>query len=572
MAGAWSGIAGQVLADHEIHLFYEFDLPEPPPPPQGWWARFWSPDTEPPTICPSTPLAALADVALSGLPPDQSAALSRRYANECVWKKAPGDVGSDFYPHVRDLACGGEAVPVRATRCKLSVHAQRLIDSADLYEESVPPEQRLRKRIALTWRGRELARLEAHGVAARPLTLTLDAVNLYVFPSTLKQLMSVRVVASPLGGGALTPLELLEVLVALTHAHKLRWVERQGTPLDAPAFSLDQLVRSLIGAGKPADTRRLRSYTYARFATPMTHADADHFGLYLARHYTTDYVVDAQLAGIERVRTFETVGHTVSLEGSATIVAPAPGAGELPSFLLDYKSNTLRQHYVPIALLATHELGFLVDRTHRSVMPHHIDDIRSEETIEKFAELRRDALLFRDWFRFTQVSHISMHNELNRAFRRALGLDQMFREFTDDVNDIDAYLRTESELRRAYSARKLTAVGAGAFAGLTALTIARELIKGFAQLLGHFTFEGKADLIGAVFGIAVFALVFWRTYRRVSSHHARSHGRDEATEQEKQEEQEEQEDRAKDALLDQMLQSSEERASASSAADLVRRP
>jgi len=148
----------------------------------------------------------------------------------------------------------------------------------------------------------------------------------------------------------------------------------------------------------------------------------------------------------------------------------------------------------------------------------------------------------------------------------------MFREFTDDVNDIDAYLRTESELRRAYSARKLTAVGAGAFAGLTALTIARELIKGFAQLLGHFTFEGKADLIGAVFGIAVFALVFWRTYRRVSSHHARSHGRDEATEQEKQEEQEEQEDRAKDALLDQMLQSSEERASASSAADLVRRP
>ena len=570
MSGAWSGMTGQVLAEHEIYLFFEFDL-------VAQAQRAHGPRTNPhvddvrraadmPASHALLVLRGLADVSASGLPADQIEALTQRYGHEHIWERAVGETGTDFYPHVRELATGRDAA--RGTFWKLGERALRVVNSADLYGENVAPAQRVRKHMVLNLKTRATERLREHGVDGRPLLISLDAVTLHVFPATAKRIVSVRVVAAPgTGGRTLAPLELLELQFALAHANKLDWIAHDGTATDTRPFSLDQLVRCLVGAMTPADTRRVRSYTYARFETPIAHADADRFGLYLARHYSTDYKVAAELAGVERVRTFETVGHTVSLEGSATIVAPTPGTGPLPSFLLNYRTNTLRQHYVPIALLATHELGFLVDRTRRSVMPYHSDD-ESGQILSNLAALRLEALIFRGCFRFTQVSHISLHNELNLAFRRALGLDRMLAEFTADVNDIDAYLRAQSELRKEEQGRWRTAVGFAAFGGLTAFTIMREVLSATVHGYEAFVKSGgilrdlrstlsawrdafpeatSIDLIAVLVGLAIGWWVFhWHLKRTATEGHAhRSEQGDEFAE------------RAKDSVLDQTIHSGE---------------
>jgi hypothetical protein len=533
-ADSWSKIASEIVADHEIHLFYEFD----------------SLGVE----GPATRLGDLVDGNTDWLPGDQVTALRGRYHDEKVWEKTTADVGGDFYDHLRDLVAG--RCEELATFWRLTAQAMRLLGTADLYEESTPRESRIRKRLALTLSKQGSERLQAHRIAPRPLSIKLDSVTLHAFST---QTSFAHVVASvrPLDGqGFVTALELLEAQVALARINKLSWRPvKDGQSNGTSPFGLNLLVRCLAQGATAAPPRaeRTRSYTFAAFAKPVSPEDSDRFGLYLARHYTTDYAVAPDIAGVERVRAFETVRHTIALEGAATIISPTDPSGSLPPFLKDFSTNTLHQHYVPIALLALHEYGFLVNRKTRSIMRYE-DAKDIDNTLQNLGRLRSDSLIFRVCFRFSQVSHITMHNELNRAFRAALGLDRMLHEFHTDITEIEAFLRAVEEHKRAAEEQKsqhrlfwFSVIGGASLAGFTAFTIltatfrvllafesvrqklldwGRGLVapEWLVQTSGAESSGHAPELLGLCFGVVIFCIAFWLISRNRPSPHAATHG------------------------------------------------
>jgi hypothetical protein len=523
----WSRIAPQQIAEHEVHFLYEFD---------GL-----------PLTGPSITFGYLGASKFGWIPDDQLAALRGRYRNEKIWEKAVGGAGTDFYSHLKQIVDGQRED--LATFWRLTPHAKSFLTSADLYEKDTPRSERVRKQIVLTLPDSKMQRLAAHGVAARSLAIVLDSGFLHIF-ATGKSFAHLIVRAEPIdGAGPLTAMELVEAQVALARVNELSWQYIEGTkPL--AAFNLNALIRQLV-QGEAAAVRkavRIRTYTYARLGSYLSSKDLDFLGFYLARHFSSDYLTDPAMQGVERVIQFETVRHTIALEGAATLISP-DASGKLPAYLEHFTTNTLRAHYVPIALLALHEYGFLIDRTSRSVMNYE-DERSVNKTLQALERLRSDSLVFRLCYRFSQVSHITMHNEMNQAFRKALGLDRMMNEFAADVTEIEAFLRAVQEHNTENRFYWFSVIGGASLAGFAALTIFTAIFRvllswksvqdhvlgPFDALLstewrdwlspGH-SMDGIAhapEVFGLILGLMIFMIAFLMISRQRPLPHIRVQG------------------------------------------------
>jgi hypothetical protein len=516
----WRRVAAASLADHEVHVFFEI---------AGVPLRG-------PAVC----LSDLAVRESACIPADQRQALAGRYRREPVWQEATADVGPDIYDHLRDIVAGRRKD--LSTVWELTPRAERLLGSADLYEEEQPADQRAAKRLGLTLSKRSLERLRGHGTEPRALTVGIERTMLHVF-ATGVAFLHVSLTIWPAGSDdPLSPLELLEAQVAVARFDRLSWrplADRQDE--GTARFSLGDLARSLVKSGPSAarETERPRTYTYLRLANAVARSDADLLALHLARHYTPDYVADPDIGGLVRIRAFANVGHVLSLEGATTIVAPVEETAALPGFLENFKQGTLRRHYIPIFVLGLHEYGFLVDRTSRSVLnPEDERDI--DKTLATLARLQSDSLVFRICFRFSQVSHISMHNELNRGFREVLGLDRMLREFAADVAEIEAFLRAAEEHKARSRTYVFSMIGGAALAALSGLTIFRESAKvlldykGVQDVLhwllnpaisaGWIIWPLSEDKIGLIAGFVVFVVSLLLLGRRRPLAHLEAEG------------------------------------------------
>ena len=251
---------------------------------------------------------------------------------------------------------------------------------------------------------------------------------------------------------------------------------------DISGFTLGSFVRSLC-LGKLSQTRpsgRVYTYLFGRFDAPIPILESDLFALHAARHYTTEYVLSEDLESFRRVRDFATVNHTVTLEGTATVISPASDGDPMPGFLKNFKTHTFRAHYLPITILALHERGFLVDKTSTALLTAS-ERRDSSKMRERFRALTRESLDFRIYFRFSEVSVISMHNALNRALREVLGLDRMSIEFNRDIVEISDFLqrqdlldRAEQEHRRSRRFWYFSVIGTGVLGALAVSTLVKE--------------------------------------------------------------------------------------------------
>jgi hypothetical protein len=280
---------------------------------------------------------------------------------------------------------------------------------------------------------------------------------------------------------AMLAVELQEAAVALSRSGELGWQIPGTSPDKMSPFFFGTILRNLAGGADAVNrsVERLFTLSYAQFGAPVAPSQADGYALYLARHYTNDYKLREAAGGIEKVRDFDTVGHVMTLEGAATVVAPDQESGTLPEFLKNYRTGTLKLHYVPIALLAQHEHAFLVRETTDSNLWSSIDEPdgsalkrhpwwaypcggipgaplrtadeakrRFQEEIGRLEKLRRNSMKFRLAFRFSQVSMISMHNAVNRGFRQAMSLDRMLAELSSDVAAANQFLNEVQDDRR----------------------------------------------------------------------------------------------------------------------------
>jgi hypothetical protein len=473
MPTPWTSIAPKPVSDHEIIVFYDVDNIDV-------------------ADGPGTTFGRLLPVSGSGpLPADQEEACRGRHANGFIWRQAEPDdagrtafrVGEDLHPHIRDILTG--ARNDLATRWLPTEQTTRLLASADLYEQHKPAAERSRKLIVLKRTAAAEARMRVLGMPSRDLKLTIEAFDLTLF-ETRKGLMQVRLRFSPLDNGQpLTAIELLEAVYALSRFNSFRWVSAaQNHETVGPEFTLGTLMRSLcfdkLGASHPSG--RVFTYWVTRFDASLTVDEADLFALYAARHYTTDYQISPGIEGVRRVRDFITVGHALALEGGATVIAPPPD-GKLPDFLKTFKANAVHANYLPILTLALHEHGFLVEKTSTALLTAQ-QRMKPELVRAAFAALARASLDFRIFFRYTEVSEITMHNAFNRALRDVLGLDRMQAEFSGDVAEISAFLerqalreRAEVEHHRSTRFWFLGVIGTGILAALSVGTLLTQVMK-----------------------------------------------------------------------------------------------
>lgn len=516
-----NSFAAEALSEHEIQILYRLDGLDP-------------------ATGPTTTLARLAGG--PGVPSDQEPALAGRYAGTRVWKRSPsGDAGQDFHRHIREIV-GGQREDL-ATRWEPDEVAGRLLERADLYEQPVERGQRVDKRLALPLSAAARGRLERHGIAVDRLTVRITGIDVTLF-RTGHGFAATTLELTRADGRALTALELLEAQVLLTRFGTLEWIAADsGEAVAGKPFPLADLVHRLAcGEDRPRPSNpRVSTYTYARFAGALPTATRDRFAIYLARHYTTDYAVAADIGSVAFVADFDTVRHAVALEGAATVVGAAPGEPPLPAFLRDFRTVTFHRHYLPIALLARHEHAFLVERTSASVMSR--DELADPgRAVERLESLRAAGLVFRLCYRFSELSYVSLHNALNRAFREVLRLDRMMEELSSDIASVELHLRElrDAEHRRLELAKHrryywASVLGGAALAGLTAFTIGKELtevaLHAAASLAGHHGgLPHATELIpgglGVLLGLGVAAAAMRIGLRRGPAAHESSHGSD----------------------------------------------
>jgi hypothetical protein len=493
MSSPLSNIASVPLSDHELVIFYEADA----------------------AIGPELKLGRLASAPAAWLPKDQVPALAGRYKDDPVW--APDKkrhAGSDFHDHIRKLI-GGDRDDL-LTFWTPSVHTARFLKSGGLYEESVDwKTSRVSKRLQLTLSDAATKRLADHGIKVAPLNITVISLTLASF-KTSYGFACAAVYFKRLDGAPLNALEFVEAQVAISRLNQIAWIDaKTGATISDSRFTLGQVIRA-VALGGWAETNpagRVSTYAYVAFDQPLDAAERDRLAVYLARSYTSDYIISGDRGLVARVADFETVRHAVALEGAATIIGPTREHSELPTFLKTFKENTFRQHYVPIALLALHEHAFFVAKTSASVIPKNtVDD--ADKTIRIFQDLIEASLLFRLCFRFSELSYITMHNSVSRAFREALRLDQMLSQLATDILDAESHVRRvynrKLELLNEERDRKfywISVMGVSALTFLTADTIFKELINVIGNAM-YPSAETIVDKVGHVTGLFVGGCAF----------------------------------------------------------------
>ena len=115
----------------------------------------------------------------------------------------------------------------------------------------------------------------------------------------------------------------------------------------------------------------------------------------------------------------------------------------------------------------------------------------------------KSCLIFRLCYRFSELSSVTMHNSLNRAFRQILHLDRLTEELDTDVETFEAHLRElrQSEERRNEDQKHrryywVTVIGAGALAGLTMFSITKEALGIFFPEATPNTVEHVLNIFG----------------------------------------------------------------------------
>ncbi len=478
---SFESFAAKIISDHEIQILYRIDGIDI-------------------ASGPNTTLSAIASA--PGIPDDQKAALTGRYKETAIWKRELSTgVGQDFHNHIREVV-GGKREDL-ATRWTLDDTAKRFLESAALYERETDRMSRVNKRMILSFNDVAQKRLAAYSTVSSGVAVTCKDIKLTLF-KTGHGFAATTLELSHLDRGKMSAVELLEAQITIGRFGLIRWadVRNAGSPDGAPFRLVELIQRLALGDKGTASPERVTTYTYAQFAEPLPTPARDLFALHLARHYSSDYQIAAEIEGVAFVKDFDTVRHAVALEGAATVIGTTPEAAQSPVFLQNFKTGTFHRHYVPIALLARHEHAFLVLRTSAAVLTQ--EEMKDGPlTVRRLQELREACLLFRLCYRFSELSSVTMHNSLNRAFRQVLHLDRMTEELDTDVETFEAHLR---KLRLSEERRKedrihrryywVTVIGAGALAGLTMFSITKETLGIFFQEVP----PGTADHVLKIFG------------------------------------------------------------------------
>jgi len=457
------------------------------------------------------------------IPDDTVAAVAGRYKDETLWQPSHRPTSDDLFAHIQTIVNGQDTQFLR--RQCLTDRGLMLLNKANLYEKDKPREERRDHEVVLLLTPRASERLAARGVSlatldkTKPkhtLALNFHRVEVFHFRTGIAITLAAIELKAIDSGDSVSVWEIQEAVATLSRFPTLRWRIARGPGagelLAGEHFTLGDLIRSLVQGRKAKirPSRRTFTQSFLRFERSLDRESERAIGGRLSRHYTDDYEITTDLAGLVTVQDFGTISHWIAREGAATLVHPGAQAHP-PAFLLGFRTATLEENYLPIAVLNLHELAESLDITRASACwPAEVG--KQEAMLTQLEAVRDRALSLRLAYRFRQVSTITMHNSLNAGFREAFGLDKLEEELTADVVEINGYLRSNIEHRKE---RRLRWASRLAAASLTAL-----MSLSFFSAVEKMTKEGVTSIewVNLALAVLVFIGAFWITWIRGGAH------------------------------------------------------
>lgn len=456
-----------------------------------------------------------------------------------VWESASLVPGDDLHPYIRrmlgdpeapaadDASMVGEGMRVGVYR--LSESARKLVSGERLaYERELPREDRRPLRLAtvLTPSARKRIERRISAFDADVLEFEVRDVRCAIF-STGYAFQIVEVQFGRRGEEEIDPYLIVEGLYSLSRFNRTTWRNHQGKDLEqAPVFPFGAMLAGLAGqidAGSAAE--RVFTASYVQFSEQPDLVSLERFMVQLSRHYNDDYQIIDKPDTLESLHPFKNIAHLFALEGCATVVSEGGyDANHVPDFVSNFQEKTYRRHYLPVVLLAYHEYNFLLGATNDASFWQQ--GISEAATIERMNAARHTITNFMLCFRFSCVSRITMHNQVNAALRKALGLDRMLEELNRDTAEIDNYLARAAIRRRERQTslgeqrfRWVSVIGIFGVSWLTSFTIFKEILglKNVHGLL-HLPQE-KVGLVATAIGVIVGLIAGAKTWLKGVNEH-----------------------------------------------------
>lgn len=490
-----------------------------------------------------------------------------------VWEERSLPLSNDLHPFIRTmLNCADppdSTAPVTQSpiRCRgLSPHGKNLINGHYRQPTSTGPDAKGTARpgpsgLEVVLSATARSRLQAAGDGVDPpdaLPILIEDIQLFRFRTGIT--LAVMDVSFPPTHTPWdrTPEKLLEALPLLsrhTGAGLLRWRDLSTNAKSGERFLPGDLARGVLGKTVLPGERPPRVYSHvaAVFETPMPPVRARELAFRLSRRYTGAYRVRATLDGTLLTEPFEDMVHAASLEGAATVIngyaTAQKGEREL---LKNWLADRYHQVYLPLQIVAIHERAALLDMAQNAAIDLGPTDTAVEVEAAKLRALCDRFLAFRLRYRYVQVSHITMHNQVHQATRAALDLDRMIEKVAHDVMEAECWLsdvarqkaaarereQAEAEKKkreevaaqeRAWERRYawFAGLGGGGLAFLT-VTAAAKAIADFWEKSQGLSALGKPTVIilgiGLILAFALAWVGFWYSWWRTrAGHHELGH-------------------------------------------------
>lgn len=406
----------------------------------------------------ATPTTTLADLAKLNadteashpwLTEDALASINDKRGQWPIWETSTFKTSNDLYPHIKRLlgdkvqdqtVLADSTQQAHAQTYSLSAAAKKLLQGKRLaYSRETPAADRQPKPLGLHLTKAAQRRIAKHlpAFTATFLPVVIQNVTLVVFKTGCAFLLLELCFGKP--ATPVHPYLMVEGLYRLSHFNRLTWNPPAQPQSPNRDFALETLVYSLLGLNPPEQSQRFYSSTYIQFHESPQPPALQRLLLQLSRRYTDDYSLLDEMVKGGVVQHFQNVRHRFALEGCATCV----DLGEYqqataPEFLQHFAGHTYRTSYLPVILLAYHEFTFLLTTNNAaSLWPESEED---ETALQHMVRLRLQISSFMLCYRFSYVSHISMHNAVNQVLRQSLGLDKMLQEVERDTTQIDSFL------------------------------------------------------------------------------------------------------------------------------------
>ena len=265
--------------------------------------------------------------------------------------------------------------------------------------------------------------------------------------------------------------ELLELNYAIarnSNDHQSSNIHWQREKNDSKTNGLSSLVDALLPI-EENNTLNLRptkdrgncyTYTFASSEKPLEKQDKDNFIFRMARKYNDLYLPENPHSQISYFEPFKTITHAFCLEGATTYIDLSQYSQQVPESIKNFGKTAIVQAYAPLILLTYAEYIFLREMASNS---HHDKKVDlhnpTEENLSKLRSFRSKLYDFRLNFRYTQISSNTNHNLFCSTNKKALQIEQLLNETTNDVDEVEQYIADQVSQKQEVRLKNFGVIG-----------------------------------------------------------------------------------------------------------------